>query len=162
MYGEEGRSFGCWFSPHRVATQLKTVLSVGSCREPNVEFIRSLEPDLILAYASYTELADILEEQTGLPVACIDASGCLDFRMLELVAEIMGKQGRAEALIDYAKGKVEKIAHMRSGLDEKERVKVFFWGWAALAKRYGAACASCCRSCWSVYPICCLKLKIST
>ena len=129
MYGEEGSAFGCWFAPPRVAPQLKSILSVGNCREPNVEFIRSLEPDLILAYASYTELADILEEQTGLPVACIDAAGCHDFRMFGLVAEIMGKQRRAEELIDYAKGKIEAITRMRSGLDEKERVKVFFWGW---------------------------------
>ncbi|BBO81845.1 iron ABC transporter substrate-binding protein [Desulfosarcina ovata subsp. sediminis] len=129
MYGEEGSALGCWFLPPKVAPQLKSVLSVGTCREPNVEFIRSLEPDLILAYASYTELADIIEEQTGLPVACIDASGCLDFKMLRLVAEIMGKQRRAEALVTYAKGKVETIVRMRSCLDEKKRAKVFFWGW---------------------------------
>ncbi len=129
MYGEEGSTFGCWFVPPKVAPQLKNKLSVGTCREPNVEFIRSLEPDLILAYASYAELADILEEQTGLPVVCIDASGCLDFKMLRLVADIMGKQRRAEALITYAEGKVEKIVRMRSHLDETKRVKVFFWGW---------------------------------
>ena len=129
MYGGEGHSFGCWFAPPKVAPQLKNVLSVGSCREPNVEFIRSLEPDLILAYAPYTELAGILEEQTGLPVACIQASGCLDFRMFRLVAEIMGKQQRAEELIAYAKGKIDKIVRMRSSFDEARRVKVFFWGW---------------------------------
>ncbi len=129
MYGKEGSSYGCWFAPPMVAPQLKSILSVGTCREPNVEFIRSLEPDLILAYGSYPELAGILEEQTGLPVVCIDASGCLDFKMLRLVADIMDKRPRAETLIDYAKGKVDEIVRMRPGLDEKERVKVFLWGW---------------------------------
>ncbi len=48
MYGQEGRNFGCWFAPPKAVPHLKNLLSVGNCREPNVELIRSIEPDLVL------------------------------------------------------------------------------------------------------------------
>ena len=129
MYGQEGRNFECWFAPPKAAPHLKNLLSVGNCREPNVELIRSLEPDLVLVYASYAELAEAIEKQTGLPVACIKSSGCLDFRMIEMVAEITGKKQRAEELIAYAREKTELIVKRHCRLSEIDRVKVFFWGW---------------------------------
>ena len=129
MYGDEGRSFACWFVPPRVAPNLKNLLSVGDCREPNVELIKSLRPDVILAYASYSELAGALEEQTGIPVVCIKASECLDFKTLKLVAEITGKTERADELIAYARNKIKKITQRNTHLLPEKRVKVFFWGW---------------------------------
>lgn len=129
MYGDEGRSYSCWFAPPRVAPNLKDLLSVGECREPNIEMIKSLNPDVIFAYASYAGLAGALEKQTGIPVVCIRPSGCLDFRMLKLVAEITGKTERADELIAYAREKVEKITNRNSQLPVEKRVKVFFWGW---------------------------------
>ena len=129
MYGKEGSAFSCWFAPPRVAPHLKDLLSVGSCREPNIELLKSLKPDIILAYASYAELAQALEEQTGLPVVCIKGSGCLDFKMIRLVADIMGTRQRAEDLITYSRQKIEKITRITSHLSETKRAKVFFWGW---------------------------------
>ena len=129
MYGEEGRALSCWFAPPRVEPRLKDLLSVGGCREPNIELMKSLKPDIILAYASHAELAEALEEQTGLPVVCIKSSGCLDFKMIRLVADIMGRQKRAEDLISYSRKKIERIIKITSQLPETKRVNVFFWGW---------------------------------
>ncbi len=129
MYGEEGRALSCWFAPPRVEPRLKDLLSVGGCREPNIELMKSLKPDIILAYASYAELAEALEEQTGLPVVCIKSSGCLDFKMIRLVADIMGRQKKAEDLITYSRKKIERIIKITSQLPETKRVNVFFWGW---------------------------------
>ncbi len=129
MYGEEGKAFGCWFASPKAAPHLKNLLSMGSCREPNIELIKSLEPDVVLTYASYGGLAKALEEQTGHPVACLKSSGCLDFKMLRLVAEITGTQKRAEELVAYALGKIEKIVEKNRQIPETKRVNVFFWGW---------------------------------
>ena len=129
MYGQEGKRFGCWFAPPKAAPHLEKLLSVGNCLEPNVELIQSLKPDLVLVYASYAELADALEKQTGLPVACIQSSGCLDFKMIETVAEITGKKQRAAEMIAYARQKTELVVQRHSRLSETDRVKVFFWGW---------------------------------
>ena len=129
MYGEEGKAFACWFAAPKAAPHLKDLLSVGSFREPNTELIKSLAPDVVLAYASHADFAKSLEEQTGLPVVCIKGSGCLDFKMLRLVAEITGKNERAEKLISYARKKIEKITQKGSQIAETKRVKVFFWGW---------------------------------
>jgi iron complex transport system substrate-binding protein len=129
MYGEEGKAFACWFAAPKAAPQLKNLLSVGSYREPNIEMIKSLEPDVILAYASRADFPETLERQMGIPVVCIRASGCLDFRMLRLVGEICGNKDRAEGLVSYARKKTEKITRMVSHIPETERVNVFFWGW---------------------------------
>ncbi len=129
MYGEEGRSYSCWFAPPEVAPYLKDLVSVGECREPNIELIKSLDPDVIFAYASYAGLAGALEKQTGIPVVFIRSSGCLDFKMHKLVAEITGKTERADELADYAREKVKKITVRNSQLSAEKRVKVFFWGW---------------------------------
>lgn len=129
MYGEEGEKFGCWDAPPIAAPRLKNLLSVGKCLEPNVELIRSLEPDLVLVYASYAELADAIGKQTGLPVVCVKSSGCLDFEMLNVVAEITGTRQRASELVSYARDKTDRIVKTHSGLSEKDRARVFFWGW---------------------------------
>ena len=129
MCGKDGEDFSCWFAAPKAAPQIKNLLSVGSCREPNVELLRSLAPDIILAYASYAELAIAVEKQTGVPVVCIRSSGCLDFEMLRLVGEIVGKQERAEELIAYAQSKIRSIAERVAQIPEDKRVKVFFWGW---------------------------------
>ncbi len=129
MYGERGQNFSCWFAPPKVAPQLKDRLSVGSCREPNVELIKSLEPDIILASGSFSVLAGPLQEQTGVPVVCIKSSGCLDLEMIRLAGELMGRQARARTLIDYTREKVEQITRISSKIPETKRVRVFFWGW---------------------------------
>jgi iron complex transport system substrate-binding protein len=129
MYGDEGRSYACWFAPPRVAPHLKELPSVGECREPNIELIKSLNPDIIFSYASHVGLAGAIEKQTGIPVVCIKSSGCLDFKMFKVIGDITGKTKRADALIFYAKEKIEKITRRNSELPAENRVQVFFWGW---------------------------------
>lgn len=129
MYGAEGKAFDCWFAAPKAAPHLKMLPSVGGCREPNTELIVSLHPDVILAYASSVDFPEALEEQTGIPVVCINASGCLDFKMVELVGKITGQQQRAEELIAYARSKIDSIAQKSAQIPESSRVKVFFWGW---------------------------------
>ena len=127
MYGEEGRTYSCWFAAPKAAPTLKNIISVGNCREPNAELIKSLEPDVVLAYGFRADFAKALEEQTNLPVACIKASGCLDFNMLSLVAEIIGKKERAEELIDYVQMKIEQVTERAVKIPDAERVRVFYW-----------------------------------
>ena len=43
---------------------------VGTYKEPNVELIKSLNPDVIFAYAGASDGADALQKATGIPVVC--------------------------------------------------------------------------------------------
>ncbi len=129
MFGKEGQNFSCWFAAPKKAPQIQSLPSVGSCREPGVEFIASLKPDIILASASYGDQADAIEKQTGIPVVCIRAFGCLDFKMLQLVADLVGKQERARFLISYAEETIRGMAQRTAAIPKDQRVKVFFWGW---------------------------------
>ena len=127
MYGQEGKKYSCWFAAPKVAPELKDLLNVGDYKEPNTELIRSLDPDVILAYGLSVDFADALEAQTGIPVACIRASGSLDFKMLKVVAAIVGKEDRGKALIAYARKKIEFIRERSRAIPEARRVKVFYW-----------------------------------
>lgn len=127
MYGQEGKKYACWFAAPKVAPQRSDLFNVGNFREPNAELIRSLGPDVVLAYGLSVDLANALGEQTGLPVVCIRASGALDFKMLRIVAEIVGKTERAAKLIAYAQRKIQFIRKKSVKIPEGRRVKVFYW-----------------------------------
>jgi iron complex transport system substrate-binding protein len=132
MYGEMGQKKEYWFAAPKAAPALKDLPDVGLYNEPNAELIGALNPDIILGYAPARDMADALEAQTGIPVVCINASGCLDFSMYRLMGRILGKTQRAEQLIAYAREKIAWIKTEISQIPEDERVKVFYWGWPRL------------------------------
>ncbi len=127
MYGEKGRFYSCWFAAPRAAPFLKDLINVGSFREPNAELIKSLEPDIILAYGFRANFAQALEEQTGLPVVCIKASGCLDLKMLTVAAQIIGKEQRAKDLAAYVQMKLSQVNEKVDKIPHASRIKVFYW-----------------------------------
>lgn len=128
MFGEEGKQMEIWSAVPKAAPQLKDLPCVGTPREPSVEYIMSLKPDVILA-TSDKKFADSLTEQTGIPVVCVEGEGCLDFEMYKLIGKIVGKEDKAEELSSYAKGKIAEITKVTSKIPEAERVKVFYWSW---------------------------------
>ncbi len=129
MYGEQGKKRDYWFAAPKAAPQLGDLPCVGIYREPNAELITALKPDIILVYAPAKDIASALETQTGIPVVCISASGCLDFSMHRIMGQILGKEQRAQELIDFAQKKISWVRERVAKIPEEKRVKVFYWGW---------------------------------
>jgi iron complex transport system substrate-binding protein len=91
-----------YWSPIRdAAPELKDLPDVGGYTNPNIEIIVSLKPDVVFGYADSPDVADAIQEKTGIPVVCISSSQ-FDFDMHRIVGTVMGKEERAEELISYA------------------------------------------------------------
>ncbi len=127
MFGEIGKKYGCWLAVPKVAPQIKELISVGNYLEPNTELLISLEPDVIFVENMSFDRVNALQEQTGIPVICIRASGALDFKMLQVVAEVVGENKRAEELIAYAQRKIQFIRDQTNSISKTQKVKVFYW-----------------------------------
>jgi len=130
MFGEKGKKRGYWFAVNEKRfPELKNLPSVGTYDNPNVELIMSLKPDVILMYRTKGELADTLQKKTGIPVVCIGDGGNFSFKSLRILGKILGKEERAEELINYANKKIEKIESVTSQIPENERQKVLLLFW---------------------------------
>jgi iron complex transport system substrate-binding protein len=113
-----------WSPVLRAAPELDELPSVGMYNDPGKELIVPLDPDMIFTYAGVPEVADTLQESTGIPAVCIVGSGdsFLDFNTHKLVGKVIGKEERAEELISYANEKIDEVAEVTSQLKEKPRV----------------------------------------
>ncbi|RJS80785.1 hypothetical protein CW713_07240, partial [Methanophagales archaeon] len=69
-----------WSPIREAAPELKDLPDVGGYRNPNMEVILSLKPDVVFEYASIPDIADTIQENTGIPVICIKSSQ-FDFEM---------------------------------------------------------------------------------
>ena len=108
---------------------------IGSVREPDMEKIAELKPDVIFIESAYAQIADTIEKSTGVPVVCINTSiysGKLDdfYKTIRLVAKIIGKGERAEKIIEYIDSEVEKVTKRVKSIPKGERPRVFLSNWA--------------------------------
>ena len=110
-----------------IAPELEELPSVGSYDSPDMEMILSLEPDLVLAYGG--DVADMIQESTGIPTIYLDTSEALDFKWFRLAGYIMDEEERVEELISYANEEITKITEVTSDIpdDEKRTVYLAFW-----------------------------------
>ncbi|RLI81421.1 hypothetical protein DRP04_06185 [Archaeoglobales archaeon] len=107
---------------------------IGSVGEPDMEKIAELRPDVIFIESAYAQIADTIEKNTGVPVVCINTSiysGKLDdfYKTIRLVARIIGKEKRAEKIIEYIDSEVENVTKRVKDIP-KEETKVFLSNWA--------------------------------
>ena len=114
-----------YWSPIRdAAPELKDLPDVGGYTNPNIEIIASLKPDVVFEYAPIPDVADAIQEKTGIPVVCISSSQ-FDFDMHRIVGTVMGKEERAEELISYATEKTDEVTGVTSEMPESEKPKVY-------------------------------------
>ena len=101
---------------------------VGSYKEPDVEVILELKPDVVFVYFSYPEVADYIQ-QTGIPAVCLSSVRPNDFsktyESLRLAGWILGKEDRAEWLISYVEDKLDRIRKITNEIPEEEKPKVY-------------------------------------
>ncbi|MCG8509297.1 MAG: ABC transporter substrate-binding protein [Rhodospirillales bacterium] len=108
------------------------VPAVGETKEPNVELIVSLQPDLILTWGGYgTELADSIQERSGIPVLCLHTLTRFDGMRANyrLTAEALGSPEAAAGPLTYMDdviGRVTAVTDMIPA-SEKPRVHLLFW-----------------------------------
>lgn len=111
----------------------KPVPAVGETKQPNLEMIVSLKPDLILTWGGYgTDLANEIQRQTGVPVICLHTLTTIEGvkANYELVAKAIGKEQRMKEIIDYGDDVIASITKVTHAIPEakRPRVHLLFWG----------------------------------
>ena len=140
---------GCSFTRYetllagKAYPQLKELQDVGVFGDVNMEVILSLKPDVLFAYAggTYTDVADTIQENTGIPTVCVGGGGTWGklhvLEIYRLVGTVIGKEKEAEELISYANGEIAKVTEVTSEISEEEKPKVYlaFWSYEGTITR---------------------------
>ena len=122
-YSARGKMFCVQAHP-----ELMDLPTVGTHREPNVEAIVNLKPDVVFVFHA---AADPIQEQTGIPVVSLSGvrSDIREFsktyKSLRLAGKVLGKEDRAEWLISYVEDKLDRIREITDEIPEEEKPKVY-------------------------------------
>ena len=132
-----------WWTPLQLAApELKVLPTVGTWKEPNLEAIISLEPDVVFGYClSGLDTPNAIQDKTEIPTLCLQNLGGTTYskfdphlQIYRLVGWIVGKNKEAEELISYANEKIEEITEVTSEIPDSEKPRVYFAGWGKLTK----------------------------
>jgi len=109
------------------APELKDLPRLGY-KDPSLESILLLKPDVIFTYGSYID-PDSIQEATGILTVCsaITTSGGeyeYNFEEHRLIGKIVDREEEAEELISYLNEELDELTEITSQINESERVKV--------------------------------------
>lgn len=97
--------------------------------EANLERVLEIGPDLILDFGSvrdtYADLADRVQEQTGIPYILIDGRFENTPQALRLLGDVLGKPERGERLARDAEATFARIDTILAEVPEKERPRSY-------------------------------------
>ena len=127
LFDPEDKFSACFIIVRNVAPELRNVMNVGNHKEPNVQLIMSVEPDVIFMQRDLKQLADTLQKQTRTPVVCLGAHGTLDLEIFRIAGKILGREERAEELIAFSRSRIKKVTAVTDDIPEEEKPRVFFW-----------------------------------
>ncbi len=106
--------------------EARKVEKIGDYDEPNMELIRKVQPDVVLAGYVKEETAEALEKM-GIPVIITEAEDFdTIYHSIKLVGEITGTAAEAEAIVN---GMKSKIAEIQTKYKDKEKPRVFYLVW---------------------------------
>jgi len=106
--------------------EAKKVEKIGDYDEPNMELIRKVQPDVVLAGYVKEETAEALEKM-GIPVIITEAEDFdTIYHSIKLVGEITGTAAEAEAIVN---GMKSKIAEIEEKTKDKGKPRVFYLVW---------------------------------
>jgi len=123
---EDGPMKDMYIIVSKVAPELKNIVNVGSHKEPNVETIISLNPDVIFMGWSRKEYADTLQGQTGVPVVCVGGYGEFNYSVFDIVGKVVGKEERAAELVSFLKSKLKIVTDVTDKIPEDQKKKIFY------------------------------------
>jgi len=126
MDGSEQICPSCWDSV--CGGGLAKIPLTSTRYEVNYELMTSLDPDVIFETMFWSNRADDMQEKVGAPVVCVGTD--FDFNtisgQIELIGEVLDKQGEAEELIAFIDSEVEMVRSVTETLDESEKPTVYF------------------------------------
>ena len=119
--------------------ELLDLPTVGDYKEPNVEAILELKPDVVFAYANDPEQADTIQEKTGIPAVCLKGVWIVEpaefgkvYESLRIAGKVLGKEDRAEWLNSYVEDKLDRIRKITNEIPEEEKPKVYALVWCGI------------------------------
>jgi iron complex transport system substrate-binding protein len=120
--------------PVQAHPEIKEIPNAGPYKDPSLELIVSLKPDVIFAYggsAAYTAIANEIQDKACISVVCVkhstESGYRFNFEAFELVGKVIGKEERAEELISYANDEIAKVSEITSDIPDNEKSKVYFF-----------------------------------
>lgn len=97
---------------------------VGDRKEPNLEAILALGPDLVVT-SSTADKADALQAALGVPVLCVVSEPDEDYDILRLLGAVAGKQARAEELVAYLSKAADELEAKVAAVPPAARKRVY-------------------------------------
>ena len=123
-----GTSANRYYPVGRVAPELGNLPNIGTYNEPDVQTIISLEPDVILVGWGGPDLADSLQNQTGIPAVCIGRmDGNFDYDLYEIVGKVIGKEEKAAELTSYLQETLKVVTDVTDKITDEQKKRIYFW-----------------------------------
>jgi iron complex transport system substrate-binding protein len=97
---------------------------IGTLKEPNIEVIISLEPDIVIAAAHFPEETGKILKEAGIKVAVIYGENSFEsvYDSINTMAEIFNKERNGKKIVNDMKAKVEKVEKKVKGIQDKKTV----------------------------------------
>jgi iron complex transport system substrate-binding protein len=127
MFNSKGASGKNYIIVSQAAPELKDISIVGDIKEPNIEMIMSLKPDVIFIDSFAKKSAEDIQSQTNIPVVCVGSYGSFNYEMFTMLGKIVGKEERANELVEFTKNKVELVTNITNKIPEDKRKSLFYW-----------------------------------
>lgn len=120
IVGLDSKTKGYWdlYLVSKTNPELANLPDVGKTKNPNYEYIISLEPDLIL-FKGNKEAANTLEEKTRIPVAVVNSKSGFDFEIYNVIGLLLGKEKEAKKIIDELSSRKEIIEEKLANVSRK-------------------------------------------
>ena len=122
-------------NPYNIANpSLQEKPVIGPHKGGDAELIADVDPDVVLASYFTAGTAKDLQSKIDTPVVVVKASSRPLHRLekmfgdLRLAAEVLGRQDRAETVIEFFDAEREGLAKRTDGIPEEDRVPVYFAG----------------------------------
>ncbi|ACX72833.1 periplasmic binding protein [Methanocaldococcus vulcanius M7] len=127
-----------WGRPYRIAhpelANLPTIGQGGPSPKPNPEAILKVKPDVIFATYITKDEADTLQQKTGIPVVVLTYGKLATFdnedlfNSLKLAGKILGKEKRAENVIQFIKKCESDLKNRTGDIPDSKKPTVYVGG----------------------------------
>ncbi len=102
----------------------------GRSNTPNLDVVRSAQPDVIFDYGiitpAYVELADRVQRETGVPYLLVDGSLAGIPRAYDLMGDVLGVPDRAKDLARYAAHALAEVDERVARVPADKRPRVYY------------------------------------
>lgn len=108
--------------------EVKDIEKIGTFEGPNIEMIKKVEPDVVLAGGYIQEDIITALENLNIPVVSTEASDFdTIYDSIALIGKLVGQENKAEETIDIMHKTIDEI---QSKVRDSEKLNVFYLVWA--------------------------------